>query len=97
MLSAVLTQRYIGWSKAVTERRRYQRIRTLDFGKMLFSDGTSPMDCIVRNLSYGGACLQVESTVGLPQKFYLKIPINNLKRTCRVAWEFDNRIGVAFQ
>jgi hypothetical protein len=81
----------------VNDRRREQRIRTLEFGKIVFGRQLSSVDCIVRDLSAGGACLQVDSTDSLPQEFFLKIPVENLKRLCRIAWKAKDRVGVAFQ
>ena len=53
------------------ERRRDHRNRTLKSGRIVFNDGQSVIDCIVRNLSDSGACLQVNSTAGIRQAFEL--------------------------
>ncbi len=80
----------------MNNRRREQRIRTLEFGKIIFGRQLNSVDCIVRNLSAGGACLQVESTDSLPQEFFLKIPVENLRCFCRIMWKAQDRVGVAF-
>ena len=80
----------------MAERRNAQRMRTLRSGKILFNQKGSVLDCVVRNLSDGGACLQVESPVGVPQRFELMIDGESAKRTCDLAWQAGNRIGVRF-
>jgi hypothetical protein len=77
------------------DRRRNKRIRMLEFGKIVGRQSIS-IDCIVRNLSAGGACLQVESTEDLPEEFLLKILVENLRRVCRIAWRSQDRMGVVF-
>ncbi|WP_300176311.1 PilZ domain-containing protein [Bradyrhizobium sp.] len=60
-----------------------------------FSGGT--IDCVVRNISETGAALEVASPVGIPAEFNLVMPGNIAKRSCRVVWVKDKRIGVAFK
>ncbi len=79
------------------ERRQHKRFRTLEFGKATPLRNDSSIDCIVRNLSFEGACLQFDDTSGLPEEFHLKIPIENLKLVCRVIWRSQDRVGVAFR
>jgi hypothetical protein len=54
-------------------RRRRERRRTLKAGKIIFNRKTSVVDCMVRNLSGDGACLQVDTIVGIPETFELLI------------------------
>jgi len=68
----------------------------LKAGKIVFNRQLSVVDCTIRNLSDGGACLVVASPVGLPDTFELLIPIDNLKRSCRVVWKASGKIGVTF-
>jgi hypothetical protein len=50
----------------------------------------------VRNLSPIGACLEVESQVGIPNDFTLVIDIDHVKQSCHVIWRKATRLGVTF-
>jgi hypothetical protein len=53
------------------ERRISNRSRICRGGKILFNNRRSVLDCTIRNLSPGGACVQVENLVGVPATFDL--------------------------
>lgn len=52
------------------------------------------ISCAVRNLSDGGASLEVASPVGIPESIVLEL--DGSGRRCRVIWRKDKRIGVRF-
>jgi len=79
------------------EHRKRPRHRALKGGKIIFNRRLSVVDCIVRNLSDEGASLEIGSPVWLPETFDLSIPIDGLKRSCRVSWKSATRVGVTFQ
>jgi hypothetical protein len=54
------------------------------------------IDCTVRNISDGGACLEVASPLGIPLVFHLHIASDHTVRTCHLVWKTERRIGVAF-
>ncbi len=76
------------------ERRATQRTRMLKSGKILL--GKHGVPCTIRNLSEIGACLQVQTTTGLPAEFKLSIG-NEPVRSCKTIWRDDSKIGVEFQ
>jgi diguanylate cyclase (GGDEF)-like protein len=78
------------------ERRAKQRGRTLFGGKIVFNGGRSAIDCVVRNLSADGACVQVESPVGIPDHVVLTVIGESEPRSCIVAWQSANRVGLTF-
>jgi hypothetical protein len=78
------------------ERRYNQRTRTLRAGKILFNNKRSVIDCMVRNVSAEGACLQVASVVGVPPVFELLIDGEAAARSCKRIWHGQTRIGVSF-
>jgi diguanylate cyclase (GGDEF)-like protein len=80
----------------VDERRASHRARTWRGGKVLFNNRRSVLDCTIRNLSPEGACLQVESLVGVPPAFDLLIDGEQAPRPCRLVWQSDHRAGVEF-
>jgi hypothetical protein len=60
-------------------------------------DKLSSINCAVRNISGGGACIEVASPLGIPDSFTLVVESEALNRQCVVAWRTTNRLGVAFQ
>jgi hypothetical protein len=73
----------------VTQRQKVIRAGTISF------DG-SGIDCLVRNMSVGGANLEVESQVGIPTSFDLVISVEHSNHRCQVVWRKGRRMGVAF-
>lgn len=76
------------------ERRVASRRRTLFSGKIIFNQQSSVFTCIVRNISDTGACLEIESPVGIPDQFELIVERAGIKADCRVVWRHGKRIGV---
>ncbi len=77
------------------EKRTSPRHKVLKHGTLAFGGGGS-IDCMVRNISSGGARLDVANPLGLPRSFTLVIESDQLVRHCRPVWSSDVRIGVAF-
>ena len=69
--------------------------RTLLSGKLVSNFGHSTIDCVIRSLSDVGACLQVQSTHGVPERFELVIQ-GRERKPCKVSWQSEDRIGVSF-
>jgi hypothetical protein len=76
------------------ENRIAQRNPVLKAGMIEFPDGA--FSCMVRNMSKGGAALDVPSIAGIPDDFTLVLPIEGLRLYCRSVWRKDRRIGVTF-
>ena len=79
----------------MSENRTSPRHRVLKQGTLAFADGGG-VDCMVRNISDGGARIEVVSPVGLPPSFTLVIKADHFQRPCHSVWSHDKRIGVAF-
>jgi hypothetical protein len=77
------------------KRRAGRRMRTLKKGTVVFNGGYSVYDCVVRNLSDGGAMLQI-SGLGIPTHFELAMDSTKQRRACTVRWRTDNALGVSF-
>lgn len=77
------------------ERRAASRKRTLFSGKIVFNKQLSVINCIVRNISDAGACLEVEIPIGIPNEFELRVESAGIKGECRVIWQKGKRIGVS--
>jgi diguanylate cyclase (GGDEF)-like protein len=78
------------------ERRIVKRGRTLLGGKLVFNTGRSVIDCVVRNMSNDGACVEVENPAGLEGDVHLLIAGESVPRPCRIAWKTLKRLGLAF-
>jgi PilZ domain len=78
------------------ESRKSPRRRTLKSGRIGF-DRTTGIDCRVRNISSGGACLEVASQIGIPDDFVLLVESAHLQQPCRVIWRAASRMGVEFR
>jgi PilZ domain len=76
------------------EHRTSPRRRVLKSGQIAFSDKVPKLECMVRNVSDTGACVQISTTVGMPTSFGLLI--DGVRHNCRVVWRTDTRLGVAF-
>ena len=79
----------------MVERRTDRRGRVLKAGKIVFGGGAL-INCVVRNLSDKGACLEVVSPVGIPDDFELVFDNDHSRRGCKVAWRSEHRVGVQF-
>ena len=82
-------------NQTTTENRKSPRHRVFKAAKIQFNRAGG-IDCTVRNISDGGACLDVASPLGIPQVFDLHIPSEHQVRTCHLVWKTERRIGVAF-
>lgn len=76
------------------ESRAESRRRTLFSGKIIFNQQSSVLNCIVRNISESGACLEIESLVGVPERFELLVERAGIRANYRIIWWHGKRIGV---
>ena len=77
------------------QRQNEVRHRVLKGARIAFKDRAATIDCVIRNLSVRGACLIVETPVGIPDSFELLLDHASV-RNCRVAWRKATQIGVEF-
>ena len=79
----------------MSEKRAAVRHRVLKRGTIAFGGGG--FDCTVRNLSTGGARIDLTDPVALPPTFLLVIEADQFIRRCRSVWNNRTQMGVAFQ
>lgn len=79
----------------LAERRLDARRRVFKGGVISF-DG-SGIDCTVRNMSDGGAALDVANGVMIPPRFRLAIKADDFTSRCRMIWNNGRRVGIAFE
>jgi hypothetical protein len=82
--------------RLMAEKRKSPRLRTFKGGVIAFNNRFSTMDCMVRNLTPVGAMLKVGSSVGIPDRFELKLEHADF-RWCRVKWRREETIGIVFE
>jgi hypothetical protein len=76
------------------EKRNNERHQVLKAGTISFEG--SGVQCTVHNISIGGANLEVESRIRIPDSFDLTIDAQDGTQHCQVVWRTDRRIGVSF-
>lgn len=79
------------------ERRKAVRHKTLKGARIVFNNGWASIVCTVRNISDGGAKLQVESVVDVPSTFTLVFDDGSPSRECYVRWTMSATPGVGFK
>ena len=78
------------------ERRRFPRTKVFKGAKVIWASH-STSNCIVRNLTNHGACLNLLSTADLPTDFDLSFDTGRTSRKCRVVWQTLTDVGVSFE
>jgi PilZ domain len=87
-------KRYFGLATMI-EKRATLRHRVLKHGTLAFGGGGG-VECTVRNISSGGARLDVSNPIALPGSFTLVIQNDQFMRRCHPVWVSEQRVGVAF-
>jgi hypothetical protein len=77
------------------ERRREHRSGVFKSARIVFHAGKTVIYCTVRNLSAGGAMLNLPTVVGVPDRFVLEID-SATKYDCQVRWRSERHLGVKF-
>lgn len=79
------------------ERRKYDRVRIAFDAAAVSARTGRAVECSVRNISGGGACLVfVQRRTALPREFLLDIEPGSTRRVCRLVWQSAYRVGVQF-
>ncbi len=78
------------------EHRKSVRHRVFKAGVIEFNRAGG-ISCTVRNISDGGACIEVASPIGIPEDFDLHIASDRRTVACRRVWVHDKRMGVSFR
>jgi len=86
----------LGHTVAESNRRTERRQRVYKQARIVFNNGFAVFDCIVRNISQGGAMLEMETLLGIPPSFQVILDHDARGRPCRVVWRTDKRMGIAF-
>ncbi|MDE2378706.1 PilZ domain-containing protein [Bradyrhizobium sp.] len=76
------------------EKRAAQRHRVFKGATIAF-EGLG-VACTVRNMSTGGAAIDLDSPVALPEAFTLSIACDHSEHRCHAVWRSNKRVGIAF-
>ena len=78
-----------------TDRRSQARRKTLLAGKVVFNNRWGALDCIVRDISEGGARIQLDGWLDMPR--YIELHLNKGGRyACEIARLGQREMGVRF-
>jgi hypothetical protein len=84
-------------AESTPNHRRELRARTLLSGKIVYgARGEFTQDCLIRDLSDGGARLKLSEAAQVPDRFQLILISAGEAREARVAWRDHPQVGVAF-
>ena len=80
-----------------SERRVAPRMRTLKRAKVIFNNGYSTFDCIVRNLSATGALLTIDEAAHLPKEFMIAVGESPDQRPAKLVYRRGLFAGIRFR
>ena len=75
--------------------RKYQRSKSFLGAKIIFNGDHSAFDCIVKEISAGGALIKIENALSVPESFGLALS-DGRRFECEVRWRRINSLGVEF-
>jgi PilZ domain-containing protein len=79
------------------DRRQSPRDKVLYGGVAEINERGSTMDCVVRNVSEAGACVEFNQAAKLPEEMRLTISRKGRSFLARMIWRQANRVGLAFR
>jgi hypothetical protein len=82
---------------SMLERRKQCRQRTFWAGQIIVERSRSVAECLVRNLSFGGAKLALSGTTFVPREFELHIPEHRVEFRAKLVWRRSGEMGVALE
>lgn len=80
----------------MSEHRRESRQRVFLKGRIMYNNGASSLDCLVRDLSATGARLAMSETTTLPEAFDLYIAQKDKTYRATLRWRREDGVGVTF-
>jgi hypothetical protein len=79
------------------DRRQNARDKVMYGGVVEINESGSTMDCVVRNISEHGACLELDQAARLPDEMNLTIARKGRSFLARLIWRQANKVGLAFR
>jgi PilZ domain-containing protein len=82
--------------EAMQDRRESVRDKVFLGGVAEINQAGSRMDCVVRNFSDQGACVEFDSARPISEQMNLTIARKGRSYLARMIWQQANRVGLAF-
>ena len=79
------------------DRRLSMRDRVIFGGVAKINERGSTMDCVVRNMSEGGACVEFADTAKLPDEMRVTIARKGRSFFAKMIWRQAVKVGLAFR
>ncbi len=79
------------------DRRESARDRVIFGSVASINDRGSTMDCVVRNMSGGGACVEFEETAKLPDEMRVTVTQKGCSFFARTIWRQAGKVGLEFR
>jgi hypothetical protein len=77
------------------ERRDEVRLKSLIAATIVYNNGQSTLNCVIRNFSETGAMLSVPAGIALPDRFDLIVPQKNQTYRAIMEWQRGDEVGVS--
>jgi len=77
-----------------SEKRKAARRTAVKTGRIRF--GKTTENCTVRDMSPGGASIEVADAMNVPDRFSLVLEMESAARKCSVIWRRERQLGVTF-
>ncbi len=87
--------RFMDENDKSTDRRAHPRKKMLKPAYIVYQDGNCVMDCVVSDLSEGGARIKPADIFACPDSFELQIK-GEFARRCKVVQKSESGMGVKF-
>lgn len=78
------------------DRRQNDRVHTLLAGRIVFHAGAYTYKCIVRDMSEGGARVEIQSARMLPKRFYFLTSKEEVAYEAELVWRTRVMAGIKF-
>ena len=79
------------------DRRQNLRGKVYFGGVAEINERGSTMDCVVRNFSETGACVEFDASARLPERMQVTIARKGRSFLAEIIWRQANRVGLAFR
>jgi hypothetical protein len=79
------------------DRRQSVRDKVIYGGVAEINERGSTMNCVVRNISERGACVEFDRAAKLPEEMNLTIARKGRSFLARLIWRQANKVGLAFR
>ena len=79
------------------DRRQSVREEVLHGGVADLAERGATTNCVVRNISEQGACVEIDPTARLPEQWNLTIAHKGRSYLARLIWRQANKVGLAFR